>query len=123
MDLYRDEILEHYRHPHNFGDLPKANAVYEEYNPLCGDRLRLQLEIENGKLINVGFIGEGCAISTASASMMTDYLQGKKVDEIRGLKGEEALRIVGMENISPGRLRCALLVLEALRGALKAVSS
>lgn len=117
-ELYREEILDHYKHPHNFGDLPWATHVYEEFNPLCGDRIKIQLIIDNGKLIKAGFIGEGCAISISSASILTDYLIGQKVDSLRELTGEKVLAILGLPNIAAGRLKCALLPFEALKKSL-----
>ena len=79
-DLYRDEILEHYRRPHNFGTLPEPDAVFEGANPLCGDRITLMLGIsDEGTVDEVAFTGRGCAISQASASLLTDEIKGKTV--------------------------------------------
>lgn len=118
MDLYRDEILDHYKNPHNFGEIEGANATHEEFNPLCGDQMSLQLRIDNGQLTKVGFTGEGCAIFLASSSLLTDYIKGKKVNELKKLDGAEVLKILGMEGISPARLKCALLSFEALKKIL-----
>ena len=87
-DLYRDEILEHYREPHNFGTLDAPDASYEGHNPLCGDQLVIYLKMgEDGKIADVSFVGKGCAISMASASMMTDLLKGRTAeDEIEAAK-------------------------------------
>src|SRR3989304_5104658 len=91
-DRYRDEILLHYRHPHNFGTLPEPDAVYEGANPLCGDRITLMLGIsEAGVVDEVAFTGRGCAISQASASMLTDSIRGKPLGEIAKL-GCQAMR-------------------------------
>ncbi|MCL5003967.1 MAG: SUF system NifU family Fe-S cluster assembly protein [Patescibacteria group bacterium] len=122
MDLYRDEILDHYKNPHNFGELPDPKVSYEEYNPLCGDRVVLQLKIENGKLKEVKFTGEGCAISIASASMLTDYLVGKDIAELKSLPGKKVLEVLGLSNIAAGRLKCALLPFEALKKSLAKLS-
>ncbi|MDQ3881383.1 MAG: SUF system NifU family Fe-S cluster assembly protein, partial [Chloroflexota bacterium] len=84
-DLYRDEILEHYRRPHNFGTLPSPDASYEGYNPLCGDRITLMLGIRDDVIQDVAFTGRGCAISQASASMLTDQLRGKPLTEVARL--------------------------------------
>ena len=117
-DLYRDEILEHYRRPHNFGTLPEPDAVYEGANPLCGDRITLMLGIgEEGTVEEVAFTGRGCAISQASASMLTDRIKGRPVAEIAELGRQDVLDDLGID-ISPARLKCALLSLETLRGAL-----
>jgi len=117
-DLYRDEILEHYRNPHNFGTLEEPDAQSEGANPLCGDRITLMLGIGDGGTIEeVAFTGRGCAISQASASMLTDEIKGKPLDEISRLGREDVLNNLGIE-ISPARLKCALLSLQTLRQAL-----
>jgi len=117
-DLYRDEILEHYRNPHNFGTLNEPSAVHEGANPLCGDRITLMLGInDEGTVEDVAFTGRGCAISQASASMLTDEIKGKPLAEIARLGRQEVLDNLGIE-ISPARLKCALLSLDTLRNAL-----
>lgn len=115
MDLYRDEILDHYKNPHNFGPLSGATVSDEEYNPLCGDRVVLQLKVERGKLKEAMFKGEGCAISTAASSMLTDYIKGKSLEELKKLDGAKVLSILNLSDISPARLKCALLGFEALK--------
>ena len=116
-DLYRDYILEHYRRPHNFGVLEDANASHEGANPLCGDRITLQLRLSGGQIAGVGFTGRGCAISQASASLLTDELKGKSVDDAAKLTSADILDLLGIE-ISPARLKCALLSLETMQHAL-----
>ena len=117
-DLYRDEILEHYRNPHNFGTLNEPSAVHEGANPLCGDRITLMLGInDEGTVEAVAFTGRGCAISQASASMLTDEIKGKPLAEIARLGHQDVLDSLGIE-ISPARLKCALLSLDTLRHAL-----
>jgi nitrogen fixation protein NifU and related proteins len=117
-DLYRDEILEHYRNPHNFGTLESPDAVHEGANPLCGDRITLMLGIsDEGTVEEVAFTGRGCAISQASASMLTDEIKGKALTDIAHLGREDMLQTLGIE-ISPARLKCALLSLDTLRLAL-----
>ena len=117
-DLYRDEILEHYRHPHNFGTLTEPDVVQEGSNPLCGDRITLMLGIgEDGVIDEVAFTGRGCAISQASASMLTDEIKGKPLTEIARLGSKDILDTLGIP-ISPARLKCALLSLDTLRRAL-----
>ncbi|MBA2569829.1 MAG: SUF system NifU family Fe-S cluster assembly protein, partial [Chloroflexi bacterium] len=116
--LYRDEILEHYRHPHNFGTLPAPDAVHEGSNPLCGDRITLMLGIgEDGTVAEVAFTGRGCAISQASASMLTDEVKGKSLDQVVRIGASDVIEELGIE-ISPARLKCALLSLDTLRRAL-----
>ena len=116
-DLYRDYILEHYRRPHNFGVLEDANAQHEGANPLCGDRITLQLRVSDGQIAAVGFTGRGCAISQASASLLTDEIKGKPVENAVGMAPNDVLDLLGIE-ISPARMKCALLSLETLHGAL-----
>ena len=118
-DLYRDYILEHYRRPHNFGVLEAPTATYEGANPLCGDRITLMLGIRDGVVADVGFTGRGCAISQASASLLTDEIKGKSVDEVAKLSTQDLLDLLGIE-ISPARLKCALLSLDTLEHALAA---
>jgi len=116
-DLYRDYILEHYRRPHNFGVLENPTATYEGANPLCGDRITMMLGIRDGVVADVGFTGRGCAISQASASLLTDEIKGKTVDEVAKLSTQDLLDLLGIE-ISPARLKCALLSLDTLEHAL-----
>ena len=118
-DLYRDYILEHYRRPHNFGVLDNATATQEGANPLCGDRITLQLRVIGDQIAAVGFTGRGCAISQASASLLTDEVKGKEVDAAAAMKASDVLDLLGIE-ISPARMKCALLSLETLQGALGA---
>jgi nitrogen fixation NifU-like protein len=118
-DLYRDEILEHYRSPHNFGTLPEPDAVYEGSNPLCGDRITMMLGLGKGDRVEeVAFTGRGCAISQASASMLTDQIRGKQLSDVARLTNQDILDELGIE-ISPARLKCALLSLDTLRHALE----
>jgi nitrogen fixation protein NifU and related proteins len=121
-DLYRDYILEHYRRPHNFGVLENATATQEGANPLCGDRITMQLRVADGQIAGVGFTGRGCAISQASASLLTDEIKGKAVSAAEGMSSSDVLDLLGIE-ISPARMKCALLSLETLQGALGPVGS
>ena len=116
-DLYRDYILEHYRRPHNFGVLEAPTVSYEGNNPLCGDRLTMMLGIDDGVVKEVAFTGRGCAISQASASLLTDEIRGKTVEEVEKMTPEDVLELLGVE-ISPARLKCALLSLDTVAHAL-----
>ncbi|MEX2548202.1 MAG: SUF system NifU family Fe-S cluster assembly protein [Chloroflexota bacterium] len=117
-DLYRDEILEHYRNPHNFGTLDQPTTVKEGANPLCGDRITLMLGIDDdGNVQEVAFTGRGCAISQASASMLTDEIKGKPLSEIAQLGEQDVLDNLAIE-ISPARMKCAMLSLDTLRSAV-----
>jgi nitrogen fixation NifU-like protein len=116
--LYRDEILEHYRRPHNFGTLEQPDVSYEGSNPLCGDRITLMLDLDDsGHVSDVAFTGRGCAISQASASLLTDTLRGRATEDLLHLGKDDVLELLGIE-ISPARLKCALLSLDTLQRAL-----
>src|ERR687898_2158205 len=116
-DLYRDYILEHYRRPHNFGVIDDPTASFEGSNPLCGDRITLQLGIRDGVLERVGFTGRGCAISQASASLLTDEIKGKPVPDVAAFRADDLLDLLGIE-IGPARLKCAMLSHESLQHVL-----
>lgn len=116
-DLYREHILDHYQNPRNHGEIEVPDISQEEYNPLCGDRLVLQLKIEDDHVGDVKFHGEGCAISQASASMLTELVEGKSVDELKDLSKEDILDMLGIP-IGPVRLKCALLSLKALKAGV-----
>lgn len=120
-DLYRDYILEHYRRPHNFGVIEDADASYEGSNPLCGDRITLMLGVKDGIVDRVGFTGRGCAISQASASLLTDEIKGKPVAEVSAFRADDLLDLLGIE-ISPARLKCAMLSHDSLQHALSDLS-
>ncbi len=116
-DLYRDYILEHYRRPHNFGVIEDPSASIEGSNPLCGDRITLQIGVEGGVLKRIGFTGRGCAISQASASLLTDEIKGKPLTDVAAFRADDLLDLLGIE-ISPARLKCAMLSHETLQQAL-----
>jgi len=116
-DLYRDYILEHSRRPHNFGVIVDPSASIEGSNPLCGDRITLQLGVRDGVLERIGFTGRGCAISQASASLLTDEIKGKPLTQVAAFRADDLLDLLGIE-ISPARLKCAMLSHETLQDAL-----
>ena len=116
-DLYRDYILEHYRKPHNFGVIDEPSATYEGANPLCGDRITMQLGVKDGVVEEIGFTGRGCAISQASASLLTDEVKGKPVEAVAGIEATDVLDLLGID-ISPARLKCAMLSFESLQHLL-----
>ena len=115
--LYRDFILDHYRNPRNAGTLERPDASFEDLNPLCGDKIRMDLRIRDGVVEDVKFKGRGCAISQASASLLTESIKGKKIDEIDTIGKEDVLENLGI-SISAARLKCALLGLKVLKQAL-----
>jgi nitrogen fixation NifU-like protein len=116
-DLYRDYILEHSRRPHNFGVIEDPSASFEGSNPLCGDRITLQIGVRDGVVERIGFTGRGCAISQASASLLTDEIKGKPLADVEAFRADDLLDLLGIE-ISPARLKCAMLSHETLRNAL-----
>jgi nitrogen fixation protein NifU and related proteins len=116
-DFYRENILDHYRNPRNHGHLDAPTASAEGVNPLCGDELRVELQIDDGVVRDVRFNGRGCAISQAAASMISDVVKGKTVDEVAALGREDVLEELGIP-LTPIRLKCALLSVSVLKVAL-----
>lgn len=114
MDIYREEILEHWRNPQNFGEMEKPDIVVEQVNPLCGDEVTFFFKIKKGKIEKVSFTGSGCAISVASASILSEAIKGKRVKELEKITGQDVLGLIG-GSVAPARLKCAFLALEALR--------
>ncbi|MDT7884720.1 MAG: SUF system NifU family Fe-S cluster assembly protein [Thermoflexus sp.] len=116
-DLYRELILDHYENPRNYGVLPDADISYEDDNPLCGDRIRIDLKVQDGRIVDVRFSGKGCAISQASASMLTERIKGATVEEARRLTRDDILEMLGIP-LGPARIKCALLSLKVLKAGL-----
>ena len=118
-DMYQEIILQHYRSPRNFGVLDHPTLVGEESNPLCGDHIRLQLAVDPAtrSVRDVRFDGDGCAISMASASMLTEKLKGRSLEEVGRLTREDVIQLVGIP-LSPVRVKCALTGFAALGRAL-----
>jgi nitrogen fixation NifU-like protein len=115
-DFYRDYILDHYRNPRNFGELEDADAQAEDLNPLCGDQIKMELKLDDGVVSDVRFSGRGCAISQASASMLTEGIKGMKLSDVAKLSKDVVLENVGI-GISPTRMKCAMLGLRVLKSA------
>ncbi len=116
-DFYRDFILDHYRNPRNFGTLEPATISAEDLNPLCGDQIRMDLRVsDEGVVEEIRFSGKGCAISQASASMLTEEVKGMKLEDVAKLGKEIVLDNVGI-GISPTRMKCATLGLRVLKSA------
>jgi nitrogen fixation NifU-like protein len=113
-DLYREQILDHSRNPRNFGQIEDPDITYEDSNPLCGDRVRIDVKVDDGIIADIKFSGRGCAISQAAASMLTEMVKGHEVSEIRDLSADEMLEELGIP-ISPARIKCALLGLKVLK--------
>lgn len=117
-EMYKENILDHYREPHNAGRLEGATFSHKELNPSCGDTIELFVKIADGKVADAKFDGHGCAISQASVSMLTDHIKGMDVDALGKLAKEDVFRLLGVE-IGMTRLRCALLGLKTLEIGLR----
>jgi nitrogen fixation NifU-like protein len=116
-ELYREQILEHYKRPHNFGVLDAPDLEFEDNNPFCGDEQHVTIRLdEDDRVAEVRFEGQGCAISTAATSMLTDELIGKTRDELITMPKEVVLELLGID-ISATRMKCALLGLKVVKGA------
>ncbi len=121
-DLSRELILDHYQHPHNHGEIPGADISYEDSNPLCGDKIRIDIKLKNNVVEDVKFNGKGCAISQASASMLTDELIGKSLDEIKAMDKQFILDMLGIP-LGPTRVKCALLPLKVIKAGVYGVNN
>lgn len=116
-ELYRENILEHYKRPHNWGELESVTVEFEDNNPLCGDILKVQLKVaDDGTIEDLRFSGHGCAISQAAASMSGDEIKGMKVDDLLKLDRAFVLELLGID-ISATRMKCAMLPLKVLKSA------
>jgi len=113
-DLYRQTILDHYQNPRNFGTLEHPDISAEDSNPLCGDEIRIDLQVKDGVIEDVRFSGKGCSISRAAASMLTEEIRGKTLDEVKRIGKDDVLEMLGIE-LGPVRLKCALLALKTLK--------
>jgi len=114
---YREYILDHYRNPRNYGKLDEPSVHSEDTNPLCGDQLAMDLLVEDDHVTEVRFRGRGCAISQAAASMLSEMIEGKTVEEVIQLGKDDVLEALGVP-ISPARTKCAFLSLRVLHRGL-----
>ncbi len=117
-DLYREQIIDRYKHPRKRGMLDPHDYSYQDDNPLCGDRIRIDLRVEEGGVISeAAFSGEGCAISQASADLLTEEVLGKTLEQVKAYTKDELLELLGID-LGPVRLKCALLSLKVLKAGV-----
>lgn len=117
-DIYREIILDHYRNPRNKGRLTNPDVSIHDSNPLCGDEIDIHLKVEQNKIKDIKFEGRGCAISQASVSMLTEMVLNKPLDMVKSLVKEDILENIGLTNLGPARIKCALLSLKVLKMAM-----
>ena len=114
-NIYREQIIDLYEHPLNYGELPEPDFTYEEDNPLCGDVIRIDVILDDQKRVKeIAWRGEGCAISQAAASLLTEEIKGKTLEEVKAFTSEGLLELVGVP-LSMARVKCALLSLKVLK--------
>lgn len=117
-DLYREQIIDRYKHPLKRGTLDPHDYSFEDDNPLCGDQIRIDLRVDgDDRITEAAFSGAGCAISLASADLLVEFVVGKPLDEIKALGKEDILEMLGIE-LGPVRLKCALLSLKVLKAGV-----
>ena len=114
MNIYEEDILDHYENPSNYGTLEKPDISYKDDNPLCGDQIRMDLEVEDGVIKDVRFCGHGCTISQAAASMLTEEVKGQALEDVKKLTKDYILKMLGIP-LGPVRLKCGLLALKVLK--------
>ena len=116
-DLYRENIIDHYRYPRHKGHLEAPDIHYHDVNPFCGDEITIELKLDGDRIVEVAFDGKGCAISQASASMLTEEIEGKTLEEVKHFDKDDILEMLGIP-IGPVRLKCALLSLKVLKAGI-----
>ena len=116
-DFYRELILDYYRNPRNFGKLDPHDIDAKDLNPLCGDEIEMQIRVSpaKDKIEEIKFIGKGCAISQASASMLTELAKGKPLEWVKALSREDILKMLGTSDLGPARIKCAMLSVKVLK--------
>jgi nitrogen fixation NifU-like protein len=118
--IYREIILDHSRNPRNKGILDPADFSYEDVNPLCGDEVRIDVRVKDNHIDEILFSGRGCAVSQASASILTEMVEGMSIDDVKQISKEDLLEEIGIP-VSPARLKCALLSLKVLKAGIYGV--
>lgn len=115
--IYREIILEHYKNPSNKGTLDPNDFTYQDVNPLCGDEIRIDVRVQDDHISEIRFSGRGCAVSQASASILTEMVEGKSLDEVKAIGRDELLEEIGIP-VSPARMKCAMLGLKVLKAGM-----
>ncbi len=115
--IYRENILDHFKSPRNFGTLENPDLKHRELNPVCGDQIEIQANVKEGKIEKIKFNGKGCAISQSSASMLTEKAKSMSLEKAKKITKEEIVEMLGIP-ISPTRLKCAILSLDTLKNAI-----
>ncbi|MFN3134186.1 MAG: Fe-S cluster assembly sulfur transfer protein SufU [Candidatus Kryptonium sp.] len=121
-ELQMEILLDHYNNPRNYGHLENPDIVHEEGNPSCGDQIRIEIKLEGNKISDIKFTGKGCTISQASASILTEVVKGKALEEVKNFGKEDMLNALGIP-ISPIRLKCALLALKVLKAGIYGINT
>jgi nitrogen fixation protein NifU and related proteins len=118
-DIYRELILDYYRNPRNFGKLDPHDIDKRDSNPLCGDEVEMQIKVSpDNKIQDIKFLGKGCAISQASASMLTELAKGKPLEWVKELSKQDILKMLGTSDLGPARIKCALLSMKVLKSGV-----
>lgn len=117
-EVYTEILLDHYRSPRNYGSIESPSAHITEHNPLCGDTVHFSLKIQDGKIVDIKFVGQGCSISQGAASILTELVKRKSVAETQAITEADFLKILGIR-LGPNREKCALLSLNALKKAIQ----
>jgi nitrogen fixation NifU-like protein len=119
-DIYREEIIDHAKNPRNYGKLTDFDYEHKENNPVCGDSITFQIKLDGQKKVKaIAFEGNGCTVSQAATSLLFESVKGKSLDEIEKLSSEDVLNLLGIYNLTPSRMKCAMLSLEALKKGTK----
>lgn len=121
MDIYRENLIDHYNHPRNFGKMSKNDASSKIENISCGDLITMQIKVEKGFIKEIKFLGEGCAVAIASASILTEEMLGKNLEYVKSFSFKDLQKLLGVE-LSPSRIKCANLSLESLKTAVKTLT-
>ena len=122
IKLYQEELMDHFKNPRNYGRLDNPDFSAEDNNPSCGDRICIDGKLLKGYLVKINFVGKGCVLSQATASMLMELLTNKSIDYILSLTAKDVLNIVGLE-LGPVRIKCAMLPLLVLKAGINSITN